>query len=543
MLRVCLPPLVIFIICASVLCCNLGARYLWQDEAATAVLAQRMMSYGRPLAYDGNNLITMDIYSAGETEKLRSGDPAEAIRYHVQRGDFKADTTWIGQPWGQFIVAGVSLALFGNDTVPARLPFALAGALTVTLLFTVVRRRLNSWIPAVSATALVFLNSFWVMHMRQCRYYALSSLFLLLTLEAYLRWKEGRRWGGLIFIGSAWMWFQADFGSVWPVIGILGLDAVITRARRLGETGLVFAGFCAVTAPFCYYYELAGRVKDTAMPLPDKVVGMLFQVNQFQLPFIIIPLALFLWWIDKERRSNTQSRSLVGLSLAIVCALTIWMALVSPFPFYRYIVPTTTLSAIIVAYVIVELARRLPHSKTIRWLVPSVVAAATLLFCFTNLLSWPGSVLFPEKHRLKYYLTSVARPEIRLFIGDLSAAPGDPNRATVEFLRQRLKPGDEVLCNYEDIPLMFYFHNRVRGGISCFRVGDEVGEARFAVYRRSVGFSHTSIYKREMSKNQWRAYTLEAPDIPWGNFPEPRFHYALLSAGSSPLMVFERVDQ
>jgi len=123
-LRPCLPQLVVFIIFASILCCNLGARYLWQDEADTAVLAQRMMSYGRPLAYDGRNLITLDLYFPEKAQELPTGDPAEAVQYHVQRGDFKADTAWIGHPWGQFIVAGASLALFGHDTVPARLPFA-----------------------------------------------------------------------------------------------------------------------------------------------------------------------------------------------------------------------------------------------------------------------------------------------------------------------------------------------------------------------------------------------------------------------------------
>lgn len=257
-LHPCLGPLVVFIICTGVLCWNLGARYLWQDEANTAVLAQRMMSYGRPLAYDGYNFISRDFYNSEETQKLPTGDPAEAVRYHFQHGDFKADTTWI-EPWGQFIVAGVSLALFGYDTVPARLPFALAGALTVALLYAVVRRRLASPVAAVAAVALVLGNSFWVMHMRQCRYYALSSLFLLVTLEAYLRWREGRRWGGPVFIAAAWMWFQMDYGSVWPVLGILGLDAVISRARRLGEIVLVFAGFCAVTAPFCLFYEFTAE--------------------------------------------------------------------------------------------------------------------------------------------------------------------------------------------------------------------------------------------------------------------------------------------
>jgi len=537
-----LPLLAVFIISATLLCWNLGARYLWEDEAYTAVSGQRMMSYGRPLAYDGRNLLSSDAYDPKETEKLPTGDPAEAIRYYIQRGDFKADTAWTAQPWGPFVVAGASLALFGHDTVPARLPFALAGALTAALLYAVVRRRLASPVTAVAAAALVLGNSFWVMHMRQCRYYALSSLFLLVTLEAYLRWSEGRRWGGPVFIGAAWVWFQMDYGSLWPVLGILGLHAVITRTRRLGEIVLVFTCFCAVIAPFCFYYELAGRTKYAAIQWSN-VWSMLFEVNQFQLPLVMVPVVLCLLWINRKDLPNTRSLSLVGLSLAIVSALTIWMALVGPFPYYRYIVPATTLSAIVVAYGIVELARLLPRAKDVRWLVPCAVAAATLFFSITNLPSWPGGLVFPEQHRLKYYLSSVVKPEIRLLIGDLTDdGQDDPNRATVEFLRQRLKPGDEILCNYEDKPLMFYLPNRVRGGVSCFRVTD-AGDVRFAVYRQNLNFCHTSIYLRELRKNRWRLFALNAPDIPYGNFPDPQFHHTLLPHGSLPLQVLERVSQ
>jgi hypothetical protein len=410
------------------------------------------------------------------------------------------------------------------------------------LLYAVVRGRLASPLAAVAAVALVLGNSFWVMHMRQCRYYALSSLFLLVTLETYLRWSEGRRWGGLVFIGAAWMWFQMDYGSVWPVLGILGRHALITRTRRLGEIVLVFTCFCAVIAPFCFYYELAGRTKYAAIQWSN-VWSMLFEVNQFQLPLVMVPVVLCLLWINRKDLPNTRSLSLVGLSLAIVSALTIWMALVGPFPYYRYIVPATTLSAIVVAYGIVELARLLPRAKDVRWLVPCAVAAATLFFSITNLPSWPGGLVFPEQHRLKYYLSSVVKPEIRLLIGDLTDdGQDDPNRATVEFLRQRLKPGDEILCNYEDKPLMFYLPNRVRGGVSCFRVTD-AGDVRFAVYRQNLNFCHTSIYLRELRKNRWRLFALNAPDIPYGNFPDPQFHHTLLPHGSLPLQVLERVSQ
>ena len=59
---------------------NLTAKDLWQDEAATAVLAVRMLKFGRPLAYDGVNLITIDINDKDEdAANGRTAAPQPAI--------------------------------------------------------------------------------------------------------------------------------------------------------------------------------------------------------------------------------------------------------------------------------------------------------------------------------------------------------------------------------------------------------------------------------------------------------------------------------
>src|SRR5262245_60762485 len=49
---------------------GLGKKYLWQDEAATAVLGERLLRYGKPLAYDGKNLVTIDYYAAEDLSSI-----------------------------------------------------------------------------------------------------------------------------------------------------------------------------------------------------------------------------------------------------------------------------------------------------------------------------------------------------------------------------------------------------------------------------------------------------------------------------------------
>src|SRR5574342_446389 len=212
-------------LCASALLLwRLGAVYLWQDEAATAVMAERMLRYGKPLAYDGRNVITMDSFVDEDPSTVgqRTGSAEAALRYLVARGDFRADTTWVGQPWGQFVAAAASLGLLGHGTVQGRLPFALAALATGLLLYLLAARVFEDRALATLAAALLVANAFWILHSRQCRYYALSSLLLLLSVAAFLRWQRGARWGVPLFVLTAWLYFQADFGSFFPSVALLG---------------------------------------------------------------------------------------------------------------------------------------------------------------------------------------------------------------------------------------------------------------------------------------------------------------------------------
>jgi len=215
-----LAQAVIFGLAAILLFWGLTEKYLWQDEAATAVLAVRMLKFGHPMAYDGKNLLTIDMQDEDEDAELskRTKDPQAAIDYYVEQGNFKKDTTWKWQPWGLFAIAAASIKLLGQTTLAARLPFALAGLATVPLLFYLVRKQFGGFQAAALAAVLLLCNSYWILHARQCRYYSVSSLFLVLTLIAFARWQWGGR-SAAAFLVTAWCWFQVDYGTVLPVVG------------------------------------------------------------------------------------------------------------------------------------------------------------------------------------------------------------------------------------------------------------------------------------------------------------------------------------
>src|SRR5207248_9423346 len=106
-------------------------------EASTAVLAVRLFKYGSPLAYDGRNLLSDDNFAAQDKQTIdeRTKDPGKAVQDCIRRGAMTADGMWTYHPWGQFVLAGLSIGLLGRTTFAARQPFALAGLATVLALY------------------------------------------------------------------------------------------------------------------------------------------------------------------------------------------------------------------------------------------------------------------------------------------------------------------------------------------------------------------------------------------------------------------------
>jgi 4-amino-4-deoxy-L-arabinose transferase-like glycosyltransferase len=217
----------------------------------------------------------------------RTKDPQAAIDYYVEQGNFKKDTTWKWQPWGLFAIAAASIKLLGQTTLAARLPFALAGLATVPLLFYLVRKQFGSFQAAALAAVLLICNSYWILHARQCRYYSVSSLFLVLSLIAYARWQWGGR-SAAAFIVTAWCWFQVDYGTVLPVVAVLFLEALVADTRAFWRTVTAGAILAATLAPFVWFYDLLHRGSDADGSWGERARHNLFNTNEYVIPVLVV---------------------------------------------------------------------------------------------------------------------------------------------------------------------------------------------------------------------------------------------------------------
>ncbi len=509
-----LAPASLVLVAAIILLWGLGTTYLWQDEAATAVLAQRMIRFGRPLAYDGENLVTID-YFAAEDEKSadqRTHSAQAAVDYYVRRGDYKPDTTWKWHPWGQFLVAAAGLKLFGATTFGARILFALAGVATIFLFYRFVLVNLHE--PKIALLASLFLisNGYWILHSRQCRYYALSSLLLVLTLAAYARWQRGGRWSAATFVLAGWCWFQVDYGTVWPVFGVLFVDALIAERRAFWKPLVVGASLSAAIAPFAYYYELWGRRSVQTGTWVERFQRNIFDLNEYVVPLVVLGVAVYICFSRRKRLDAFEFR-LICIACAIIGGFVLWIPAVAPAAFLRYTIILAPVGCLIAAWVLF---------RTADFLGRSVVWVGAALFIFTPWLGLPLRLLHPESLRHE----NVIRPELKTLARSVFGNEPDPNRPVIEWLRQNAAPSDEIVINYEDIPLMFYLPNPIRGGIAAFRVEDDSKRPPdFIVLRKSVDFVHWAAFDRELRRYQWTTVNLQAPDIVCGICPDPVQRY------------------
>ena len=516
-------PIVVLLLTAAVLLTwRLGAVYLWQDEAATAVMAERMLRYGKPLAYDGRNLITMDSFSDEDEASIaqRTGSAEAALHYLVARGDFRADGTWVGQPWGQFALAAASLGLLGHGTAQARLPFALASLTTVLMLYLLAKRVFEDRCLALLAVGLLVTNAFWILHSRQCRYYALSSLGLLLSVSAFLRWQRGARWGAPLFVLAGWIYFQCDFGSFFPSMAVLGVVAARACWPRVGRPLLLFASLGIVVAPFAWYYRILGRVRTATFSFETRFLENLFNINQYVIASTILALAC--WFLWRKRGELSEERwILLCASVGIILSMIVWVPVVAPAAFHRYVVHLTTLAALVTAWTAIQIADAAAARTRRAWVRPALLAMTGLLVAASGLASAPLAAALSGRHGRFH---AIVRPELAGAIRDIFARRPDPNRLVIDAIAPLLRAGDEILVNYEDIPFMFYTDARVRGGVAAFRVEDRhAPPPRFLVIRFSVPFVHWPVFEREGARYEWRPISTGAPDVPFGNIPDPTF--------------------
>src|SRR5262252_3985014 len=140
------PIVVLAAIGAVFIFADLGRDYLWEDEGDTAALASNILKFGVPKAWDGAAFLDSDDHG----------------------GRLNRDLIMVTHPWVQYYLAAGSFLIFGQSTFTARFPFAMAGWMSIFLVYFFLWRQTGNRLAAFSAAALLTLSVQFLLFARQC---------------------------------------------------------------------------------------------------------------------------------------------------------------------------------------------------------------------------------------------------------------------------------------------------------------------------------------------------------------------------------------
>ena len=417
---------------------NLDNHLLWGDEAETAVLARNILSDRVPRTVD----------ALGNRITLYGSDL-----------DSNAEGVWILSPWLQEYVAAASFRLFGTTTWAARALFAGVGWLCLLLLAFTAYHVYRDHRVALTATLLLATSEVFLLHVRQCRYHALTLCGeILLTLGLYRMLRRGGQGFPALPVVALTMQFYSNYmiaAANLPLLVVLGwrLSARDPRAlRAVLAGGLVFAAAITPWLVYAQPWRHVGTLTDE--PAVDTLAYYLREFHFHFLPwaFLLLPLAgrYTTRWRAAERGTAPAHRAAVTplppvasfeRLLLLLLLLYIGMLVFPPGSYLRYLLPLMPVACLLTAAWVV---RYLP------W--PPLVALLLVVQCGSNGLAVVTALPFGST-ALRWPLVEYAR--------GLSHRYEDRFSDVLAFLQPAARAGETVYVADPEFPLMFYTSLRI----------------------------------------------------------------------------------
>lgn len=452
------PFAILAALCLALLLTNLGSDYLWADEGDTAVLASNIVKFGVPRAWDGVTFTDSD-------KGAREND----------------DLVMVSHPWVQYYVVAASFFVLGENTFSARLPFALAGWLTILLVYAFVCRvTTNRW-AAFYAAALTVLSVQFLLYSRQCRNYSLNMLLTCWLFWIFFRMKSVR--SCILFALAAILLFHIHPFGIVPV-GVLGILTLIYRpfVPQRRWFWLAIPAILIFTLPWLAlarrgYAEASERVHSigqffarftqyliestSVTPLIGVIILLLICLVRFRLqsPKQVNGKATESGPIQKFLEKDEIAFLLVtfatlffyGLAMAATQPdVALWVLGIRATP---AVIPLAAMTAGI-------LMARVSRGRA------AIGLGLLLLLGFTKLGQLPpwiagakGHKEIPSPHIPVKVVDGLLCTEQWLFLRDLWNENPGTVAETCKFLQRVAKPGDALITNYCWEPL--YFHTRL----------------------------------------------------------------------------------
>ena len=490
---------------------NLDDRRLWDDEAETALLAQNTLRFGVPIAWDGVNLISQECGT-----------------------DYDSNYLWRQTPWLPIYVTAGSFALFDASTFSARLPFALLGLLTVPSMYLLARRVSGDRVVAVLAAASLLLSVPFLLHVRQCRYYALAIFALIWVLYFFFLLPSRRRLASaglalaltVLFHASQLLFFSALAGMA-PAALVLMLEVAVLEWLVAAVAGAVI-----VNLPWLLgsgIEQTSGRLLalGSMKSFVWNLAGYAGRIELYAFPAVLLAASLIGLVLATRTRPDFRSVTVRTCLALIVFALGhILVVATVPFVFFRYVITLLPVFALLQAWVIRAAATR-----------SRLLAVAIFLLA-----------LLPDRADLVHGRLTVM---LAKYVDEITHHVPGPIDGIVRHLAASARPGDRLFISYGDLPLRFYTRLEIRGGQGCQSLAgwpppDWVIVRYFFRFQPAAPAAkhdaeRTLQYlKTDISRAVYRRVDLPVVDTVWENIPEPDRHVFRDPPNRPPVSVYEK---
>ena len=425
-----LIPIALTALGATLILWNLGRPALWQDEAETALRAESILESGLPRMTLGGVLVT--------------AQPSLA------KYEGNAAGVWIWNTWLPAYLVAASFAILGRTPFAARLPFALAGILTLWLWWRLCangeRDELaapRSWAPE-AALALLVLSPAYLLFCRQSRYYALVALGTVLVLASWRRLLEKKPYGALAVALSLNFLLHASFAFFAAACLALALDAVLRldecpRAVRFWHAAILTL---ALAAPAALGFRVWDRPGNHSYPMVESLNFLktfLLWLAAFAVPLALIGAAFVRRWVFVAL-GFVLLCGLVGEGRwSLICAVLAWASLLAaaarePAPYGVMNLRRLCLLWIAATLGLLAFGAAEPYGRYLAGLLPPVA----------YLVARSLSALGRGRPAAVAGLVVLAGASNLMFLAPLKAAesigaPGAPSESVSGMMRQRLR--------------------------------------------------------------------------------------------------------
>jgi len=509
--------LFIILITSSVLFfANLDNRYLWQDEAETALIGKTILEDGIPRGYDGKNFFSQEGQSS-----------------------YGKNYIWILDPWLPYYLGAASFKILGVNTFAARFPFALFGIASVILTYFFALLLTKDRKTAAMATVLLLMSVSFLLLCRQSRYYSPVAFFSLLSLYGYLLLLEDRKGGSITFSVSAILVFHCNqLFCLTLLVTVIGYSLICCRQRFVKICCLSMI-VILVNLPWMLWISGMRYLDLYGYRFFNKEFFFILKQNLYHIHYYIFPVFLLLLPFCKGFVLCIKNRSIkAGFSqaflfwrdlslLLLFIFFTIGaLSIASPGPAFRYLTQLIPAFCIITAIML--------RSFLGKFFRAGVVLMA-VLFVATAYADYQYGMKHPGRAGKRY---------LNLFdyLNEITSDYDCPNEGIAKYLNANGNDDDIVAITYGDLPLKFYTKMRVIGGLTREDLS-LVNKADWIIIRK---YSLSSVdrevagYIIRNSSGRYRKIVLDYVEMRWGNRPSPLFHKFRAIESGDKVTIYQR---